>query len=99
MTISNEAVEAASKVFFEDGWEGPPYWASLDADDPSRLEYLATTRLALEAAAGIIRAECLEEAAEALRLAGKDIDPWGKPTRENYADWISARAVAERGRQ
>lgn len=50
-TIPEEAVEVAAKVFYQDGWVGPPFWESLDADDTSKLEYLATARLALEAAA------------------------------------------------
>jgi hypothetical protein len=64
MTISNEAVDKAAKVFYQDGWEGPPYWESLDADDPSRLSYLATARAALEAAEDLIRRESYEAGAK-----------------------------------
>lgn len=55
----------------------------------------ALVQAALEAAAPFIRAQALTDAAEALRQAREDIDPWGKPTVENYADWIEARAALE----
>lgn len=88
MTISNEAVEAAAKVFYQDGWEGPPFWESLDADDPSRIEYLATARAALEAAAPFIRADA---GAKALEEAAEDFGD------TYHGRWLRARAAAVRG--
>lgn len=76
MNIPDEAVEAVAKVFYEDGWTGPPFWESLDADDPSRLEYLATTRTALEAAAPHLLAEAWDEGLDAGLNGG-----WNNPYR------------------
>jgi hypothetical protein len=66
MTISNEAVEAATKAFIEEGTLIP----------------------ALEAAAGIIRAECLEEAADKAEALGIAVI---SPSS------LHARAATERG--
>lgn len=66
MSIPAEAVEAAAKVHYQDGWEGPPFWESLDTDDPSRISCLDTAQRALEAAAPYI----LQSAAH--DLAGAD---------------------------
>lgn len=51
MSISSEAVEAAAKVIYEADWFGPPYWESLDAIHPGRLQALTHARAALSAAA------------------------------------------------
>lgn len=80
--IPQEAVEAACDDWFS---------AIGDAAYPDAM------RAALEAAAPFIRAQALDHAAAALRQVREDIDPWGKPTVENYADWIVARAATERG--
>jgi len=71
MTISNEAIEAAYAAHLGH--------KSVRSPDNAK----EAIRTALEAAAPIIRAECLEEAADA----------WG-PT--GTATWLRARAVAER---
>lgn len=95
MTISNEAIEAAKA--------GIRAHAHIDWQAEHLVEGLA--RAALEAAAGIIRAECLEEAAK--ELAQLPYVKPGHPDRAEYervlavrrgnADaWLRARAVAER---
>lgn len=88
-TIPSAAILAAESAVFDAMIEHGPD-GHTDGHDK-------IARGALEAAASIIRAQALEDAAAALRLVGRDIDPWGKPTRENYADWVAARAAAERG--
>ena len=73
MTISNEAVEAGLAA-----WGKWPVGVSPKEQMTS----------ILEAAAGIIRAECLEEAAD-------ELHKYSPP----YGNWLRARAAAERGRQ
>jgi hypothetical protein len=106
--IPDEAVEAAAKVFHQDGWEGPPFWESLDQDDPSRLEYLATARAALEAAAPFIASQALEDAAaELARLPYVKPDEPGRAEYEsvlavrrgNADGWLLARAATLRGKR
>ena len=99
MTISNEAVEKAADALRE-------------YDDQVvrgiAPEYARAARTILEAAAPIIRAECLEEAARDLAQL-----PYVKPDQPGRAEyesvlavrrgntdgWLLARAKAERGRQ
>ena len=94
MTISNEAVEAAAGAA-EQKHESWGSWEDV-------------ARAALEAAEGIIRAECLEEAARELAQL-----PYVRPDHPDRAEyqrmigirrgntdaWLKERAQAERGRQ
>jgi len=104
MTISNEAVEAAKA--------GIRAHAHIDWQAEHLVEGLA--RAALEAAAGIIRAEALTDAAEDFEgnvgvgeFAEQSIrdGAYWLHIQESwdhqgpYMDWLRARAVAERGRQ
>lgn len=93
MTISNEATEAAAVALFDNWVSGTPArWE--DMGEATRITYRTEARAALEAAAGIIRAECLEEAGDAPLPA-----PGRKGETSGFRFWLRARAVAERGRQ
>jgi len=106
MTISNEAVEKAAE------------WLPHSGDCEARPErdctcwgpHVDLMRAALEAAAGIIRAEALEEAAKEMdRLDALGNTPYWDLTHEqgseyrewagveNEQAWLRARALAERG--
>ena len=104
MTISNEAVEKALSAGLS-----THDWGMFEAQQGDMGEAVdEAIRAALEAAAPIIRAECLEEAAKELsQLAYVRPD---HPDRAEYQrmigirrgntdDWLRARALAERGRQ
>ena len=82
MTISNEALEAAARAIFGD--PSGETWALQLPEVQARSREDA--RLALEAAAGIIRAEALEDAADAIdEDPYDDLDPF-------YAGWLRNRA-------
>lgn len=49
--IPAEAVEAAAKALYHDGWDGPPYWESLADDNSDKVRGLWAAQKALEAAA------------------------------------------------
>jgi len=84
MTISNEALMAAGKAFYG------PVWADIE-DNKDHLKYAVDqVRSMLEAAAGIIRADCLEEAIH-------DLEHEDSVTRKYPLSWLLKRAKAERG--
>ena len=64
--IPGVAVEAAAKFIYEDGWGGPPFWASLSDDHPGKLQALATSRASLEAAAPFMRPDFRESNLKAI---------------------------------
>ena len=100
MTISNEAVEKAAMAL-RDRY-------AIEVCELPVSSFLDDARAALEAAAPIIRAECLEEAAKVLAQL-----PYVKPDQPGRAEyesvlavrrgnadgWLLARAAVERGRQ
>ena len=92
MTISNEAVEAAAIALGKLVWADYDHETDMDSD-----EHEANARAALEAAAGIIRAECLEDAADEV-MGPSDVLLDGATCR-----WIAMelreQAAAERGRE
>lgn len=90
MTISNEAVEKAAMAFF--GTLALSKWE--DLGPLTKAAYRAKARLALEAAAPIIRAEALEAAAD----AAEDPSPEDMDTyfidQADVGRWLRARAAA-----
>ena len=88
--IPAEAVEAAAKAEYEHEFlalEGT--WA--DASKEVRALFRQSATMALEAAAPHIRASALEEAAQVVAEGGV-----GAYDSTEYADWLHARAQAER---
>lgn len=79
MTISDESVEAAAKAFH----------GALNAPVSRPEDWSDQIRATLEAAAPFIRAEALEEAADAL-------NPQGSYALQNIAKWLRARAAEMR---
>jgi len=100
MTISNEAVEASARAIcaaqFPDVSDS--YAWNVQFDD-GKDEYRAEARAALAAAAPIIRAEALEEAAEEGWQALLDHARATRsvPGADFLRDYLRARAAAERG--
>ena len=95
MTISNEAVEAAGIAIHNEISDWYPLEGVPDLDAHAK----ELARKALEASAGIIRAECLEEAADAADdPSPEDMDGYFID-QADVGRWLRARAVAERGRQ
>jgi len=93
MTISNEAVEAVAKAIsdatYELAWTALPEWVKVqERKDARRL---------LEAAAGIIRAEALNDSDFILEI----LEAAGVAKSDQFDALVSVQklAVAERGRQ
>lgn len=80
--IPVEAVEAAAKALYHDGWDGPPYWESLADDHSDKVRGLWAAQKALEAAAPIL----LSHEREMTRLAHLD----AMVNRETKADELRA---------
>ena len=95
MTISNEAVEKALSAGLS-----THDWGMFEAQQGDMGEAVdEAIRAALEAAAPIIRAECLEEAGDAADDPSReDMDTYFID-QSDVGRWLRARALAERGRQ
>ena len=85
MTISNDAIEAAARALWQNGSSANPCpWDEVSSGLQSRYRFFAAA--ALSAAAPIIRAEALREAADAIdENQYDDLDPF-------LADWLRSRA-------